>query len=341
MNDKVKIAVAGAGGWGKNLIRNFSSLPRAELRLVCDLNEDRLAACRSQYPGVETTTDFDRIPGNTEITAVVIATPADTHFPLIRKILETGRQHVFTEKPLSLSVKEAVKLVGLSESSKMTLMVGHLLLYHPAVRILKELITRGELGDIYCIYAHRLNLGAIRKVENAWWSLAPHDISILNYLLDSVPYSVTAQGQNFIQPGIADLVFAILNYPNKVIAQVHVSWLDPHKMRKLTIVGSKKMVIFDDMEAVEKIKIYDKGVTFDDPVVGYDDFFTLRSGDIHIPHIAMQEPLKLECEHFLDAVISGRRPLSDGRNGLAVVDVLASGDESMRSGGAPVNLTRS
>ncbi|MFC1477680.1 Gfo/Idh/MocA family protein [candidate division KSB1 bacterium] len=337
-SDSVRLAVIGGGGWGKNLIRNFVSLERADLRYICDLDEHRLTQYKELYPGVSTTTDFEHVLHDESIKAVVIATPADTHFSLIKQALATGRLHVFTEKPLALRLEEAAELVELSENTGLTLMVGHLLLYHPAVRRLRELITSDELGDIYCIYSSRLNLGAIRKVENAWWSLAPHDISILHYLLDETPLSVAAQGQHFIQPGIADLVFATLDFPNRAIAQVHVSWLDPHKMRQLTIVGSKKMVIFDDMEAVEKIKIYDKGVTFDDPVVGYDDFFSIRTGDLYVPHLPMREPLKLECEHFLDCVLTGETPLTDAKNGYAVVAVLNAGEESMNKSGAPVEI---
>jgi len=337
-NSVVRLAVVGAGGWGKNLIRNFAALPRADLRIVCDLDTDRLEKTRALYPGVATTTDFERVLTDASITAAVVATPADTHYALIKRLLETGRIHVFTEKPVALTSKEASELAALSGKSGLTLMVGHLLLYHPGVQKLRDMIAGGELGDIYCIYTSRLNLGAIRKTENAWWSLAPHDISILLYLLDAFPDSITAQGQSFIQEGIADLVFATLSFPGKTIAQVHVSWLDPHKMRKITIVGSKKMVIFDDMEAVEKIKIYDKGVTFEDPVITYDDFFSLRSGDIHIPRIAMQEPLKLECEHFLDAVLNGVAPLTDGRNGVSVVKILEAGQESMMRAGSPVTI---
>jgi len=310
-NDRLPLAVAGAGGWGKNLIRNFASLEEADLRIICDLDEDRLADFGAQYPGVRTTRDFDKVISDDGIRAVVIATPADTHYGLAKKALETGRLHVFVEKPLALSAKEAAELVELSEKSGLTLMTGHLLMYHPAVRMLRDLIEAGELGDIYCVYSSRLNLGAIRKVENAWWSLAPHDISILLYLLGESPVSVSARGECFVQP-------------------------DPHKMRKTTIVGSKKMAVFDDMETVEKIRIFDKGVVYSDPVVGYEEFFRLRSGDVFMPHIEMKEPLMLECSHFITSVLEGKQPLTDGRNGLEVVKVLAAGHESMLKGGAPV-----
>jgi len=346
--DRISVAVVGAGGWGKNLIRVFSALPHADLKYICDMSEERLNAMQSLYQNETATTQFDTVLNDESIQTVVVATPADTHYRFIKESLQTGRLHVFTEKPLSLSSHEAAELVTLAEKTGLTLMVGHLLLYHPAVTMLKDLVDSGELGEIYCIYTNRLNLGEIRKVENAWWSLAPHDISILNYILDTTPVSISAQGQCFIQPGVEDIVFAVLNYPENTIAHVHVSWLDPHKMRKITIVGSKMMVVFDDMQAVEKIKIYDKGVipaypeypghSRTDPVVSYDDFFRIRTGDVHIPKINMEEPLKLECEHFLDSVINGTPPLSDGVSGLEVVRILAAGEESMKNGGKPVAI---
>lgn len=339
----ISTAVIGAGGWGNNLIRIFSSLPKSNLKYVCDVNSERLDAVRALYQNVTVTDDFETVLQDDSIQAVIIATPADTHYTFIKRSLETGRLHVFTEKPLTLSVAESIELVKLAKQYGSTLMVGHLMLYHPAVSYLKELVKSGDLGDIYCIYTHRLNLGIIRKVENSWWSLAPHDISILNYLLDAAPEKVSVQGQSYIQPGVADVVFATLNYPNNAIAHIHVSWLDPHKMRKVTIVGSKKMAIFDDMEASEKIRIYDKGIfpnqkNDSDRVVSFDDFFKIHSGDVLSPTLEMKEPLKLECEHFLDSILNGTTPLSDGTNGLEVVKTLAAGESSMKNGGKPVRV---
>lgn len=341
---EISTAVIGAGGWGKNLIRVFSSLPGSCLKYVCDVNRERLDTARALYQNVTVTDDFETVLQDDSVKAVIIATPADTHYTFIKRSLETGRLHVFTEKPLTLSVEESLELVELAGENGSTLMVGHLMMYHPAVKYLKQLISSGELGDIYCIYTHRLNLGIIRKVEDAWWSLAPHDISILNYLLDSTPEGISVQGQSYIQPGVADVVFATLNYPENTIAHIHVSWLDPHKMRKVTIVGSKKMAIFDDMKAVEKVRIYDKGIfpnqTDDrDQVVSYEEFFKIHSGDVLSPTIAMEEPLKLECEHFLDSILNGTTPLSDGANGVEVVKTLAAGELSMKSGGKPVKIS--
>ena len=340
----ISTAVIGAGGWGKNLIRVFSSLPRSHLKYVCDVNRERLDTVRALYQNVTVTDDFETVLQDDSVKAVIIATPADTHYTFIKRSLETGRLHVFTEKPLTLSVEESLELIDLAKETGSTLMVGHLMLYHPAVNYLKELIRSGELGEIYCIYTHRLNLGIIRKVEDAWWSLAPHDISILNYLLDAVPEGISVQGQSYIQPGVVDIVFATLNYPKNTIVNIHVSWLDPHKMRKVTIVGSKKMAIFDDMNTVEKVRIYDKGIfpnrTGDrDQVVSYEEFFKIHSGDVLSPTIAMEEPLKLECEHFLDSILNGTTPLSDGANGVEVVKTLAAGESSMKSGGKSVKIS--
>lgn len=339
MADKrIPVAVVGAGGWGKNHIRTYASLPGADLKMICDVDEAKLENFRIQYPGIKTTTDFNDVLNRSDITSVILVTPAETHYDLILRTLEKGQKHVFSEKPLCLKPEEADKLVAASERTGLTLMVGHLLLFHPAVVKLKELIDSGELGDIYCLYSSRLNLGKVRKTENSWWSLAPHDISIINYLLDSRPESVSAQGQCFIQDDVQDLVFATLNYPEKVIAQVHVSWLDPHKERKLTIVGSRKMVVFDDMESAEKIKIYDKRVMVDDPVVSYNDFFSVRSGDINIPHVGMKEPLRVECSHFLDSIREGKKPLTCAANGRDVVKVLAAGQMSMENNGELIIL---
>ncbi len=338
MKKSVNIAVTGAGGWGKNLIRTFYNLNGACLKKICDNNEETLKKSAALYPDVDTTLSFDEIINDPEIEAVVLATPAETHFALACAAVDKGK-HLFTEKPLTLSPEDSEKLVEITNKSDKLLMVGHLLLFHPAVKMLKEIIDSGDLGEIYCIYSDRLNLGKVRKVENAWWSLAPHDISVFNYLLGSAPEKISAQGQCFIQDDVEDLVFATLNYPGKTIAQAHVSWLDPHKMRKLTIVGSKKMAVFDDMEAAEKIRIYDKGVVPVDTVVSYNDFFSVRSGDINIPHVKMEEPLKVECRHFIESILNNTTPLTDAYNGLNVVKALAAGQESMKNGGIPVVIT--
>jgi len=236
-----------------------------------------------------------------------------------------------------LTVTEAEELAALAADRGLTLMVGHLLMYHPAVSQLKQMVQDDELGDVYYIYASRLNLGKVRRTENAMWSLAPHDISVALYLFDEDPVAVAAQGLTYLQPGIADTVFLTLRFASGRAAHVHVSWLDPHKVRSITVVGSQKMAVFDDIEATEKLRIYDKGVNPPD-YESYGDSLSLRFGDIHIPRINMREPLRLECQHFIDSIEQGRPPLSDGRNGLQVLRVLEAGQRSLENNGEPVNL---
>jgi predicted dehydrogenase len=260
-----------------------------------------------------------------------------SHYPLARTLLEAGKD-VFVEKPLALRADHAEELVRLARERQRILMVGHLLLHHPAVRHLKEMVKRGELGDLLYLYSQRVNLGKVRRDENALWSFAPHDLSVALHLLDAEPIDVAARGAAFVQPGIEDVVFLHLRFPGGTMAHVHVSWLDPHKLRKFTVVGTRKMVVFDDMEASEKIKIYDKGVDRGGQIVGYGDALTVRSGDIVIPSVPLQEPLRIECLHFVECVRERKAPLSDGAGGLAVVRVLAAAQASLESGGVPVAL---
>lgn len=334
------VACVGTGYWGKNLVRNFYNLKNVQLHYICDANRATLDKLSPQYPGVKLETDFDKVLLDDAVKAVVIATPGPAHYPLAKAALEAGK-HVFVEKPLTLLPEHAYELVSLSESRGLVLMVGHLLEYHPGVRWIKQ--HMGDLGRIYCLYSQRLNLGIIRKDENAWWSLAPHDISVALYLLDKFPVSVSARGACYLRPGVEDVVFANLAFDDDTMAQIHVSWLDPHKTRKLTLVGEKKMITFDDMEASEKIKVFDKGADRDYSDSGYGDHITLRSGDIYLPRLDMTEPLKLECEHFVDCCLTGKTPVSDGRDGLRVVQILHAAQQSMRAGGAPFlleNITR-
>ncbi len=268
----------------------------------------------------------------------MIATSAKTHYELVKKALLHDK-HVYVEKPFTLNVTEAEELVKLAEEKDKILMVGHLLEYHPAVEKLKELIDNGELGKIYYLYSQRVNLGKIRQDENALWSFAPHDISIILYLLGTEPVNISARGNAYLQDKIEDVVFMSLYFPGRVMAHFHLSWLDPHKIRKLTIVGSEKMAVFDDMESEEKVRIYDKGVTRKNKdFVSYDEFLTLRFGDIFIPHITMAEPLKRECQHFLNCIKENKAPRSDGRDGLRVVKVLAAAQKSLERGGEPVEI---
>lgn len=333
----VGVAVVGCGAWGRNLVRTFHALPGSRLLAVGDLDERRLAQMRSQFPGLRATTDLGSILGEPGLEAVVIGASAPAHKALALASIAAGK-HTYVEKPLALSSADAREIVAAAEARGVLLMVGHLLLYHPAVLYLKRLLDAGELGDVLYMYSQRLNLGTVRKDENAFWSFAPHDVSVLNFLMGAQPVSVSARGQAFITKGVEDVVFAVLRYPGDRIGQVHVSWLDPHKVRRTTLVGSKKMAVFDDGEASEKIRIYDKGANISREYATYGEYLGLRHGDVLIPRIDSSEPLAAEAAHFLDCVRSGTKPRSDGRDGLAVVDVLEAATESMRRDGAPVEI---
>jgi len=335
--DVLNVAVVGAGYWGKNLVRNFATAERCNLKHVCDLNKQRLAIQKKNFPFIETTTDLDEVLSDTEIDATVIATEVHTHFEIVQKSLEAGK-HTYVEKPLTLKADGAKALVELAEKKKLKLMVGHLLEYHPAVVFLKEMIDKGQLGQPYYMYTQRVNLGIVRQNENAWWSLAPHDISVICHLLGSEPVSVAVHGQCYLQRDIEDVVFATIKFVDGKIANVHCSWLDPHKIRKMTVVGSEKMVTFDDTEATEKIRMYDKGAAIKhDITTSYTEVISLRFGDIVIPKVPSGEPLALECKHFIDCVLDGTPIRSDGIEGLRVVRVLEAGQKSLKSNGEPIN----
>jgi predicted dehydrogenase len=275
---------------------------------------------------------------NSEVDAVVIATGVPTHFSIAEKSLEAGK-HTYVEKPMTSRADESKVLVELAREKELKLMVGHLLEYHPAVNFLKESIDKGNVGQPYYVYTQRVNLGIVRKDENAWWSLAPHDISIICYLLGSEPESVAAQGQCYLQKDIEDVVFATIKFTDGKMANVHCSWLDPHKIRKVTVVGSEKMVTFDDMEATEKVRIYDKAVAIkQDITTSYVEVISLRFGDIVIPKIPGGEPLALECSHFIDCILDNKAIRSDGIEGLRVVRILEAGQKSLKGNGEPVKL---
>ncbi len=337
MSNRIGIAVVGTGDWGANLVRNFANLKDATLVAVCDADAQRLAKTAAQYPGVEGIADAATVASRADIQGVVIAASAVNHYPLAKMMLEAGKD-VYVEKPLTLEVAHAEELVRLAKAGQRILMVGHLLLYHPGVQYLKKMVTTGEIGDLLYIYCQRVNLGKVRKDENALWSFAPHDLSVVLHLIGQEPLDVVARGSAFLQPGVEDVVFVDLRFPNGKLAHVHVSWLDPHKLRKFTVVGSQKMVVFDDMEASEKIRIYDKGVDRGGQVVPYSDALSVRNGDILIPKLSLQEPLKLECQHFVDCVRDRKRPVTDGLDGLRVVKVLDAAQRSLKAGGAPIAI---
>jgi predicted dehydrogenase len=333
--EPIALAMVGLGNWGPNLLRNFAAQPGCTVPLCCDRDEAALDRTRQQYPGIAVTTRFEEVLA-APIDAVVIAAPAAAHYELARAAVVAGK-HVFVEKPITLDVAQAEELVRLAEERRRILMVGHLLEYHPAVTQLQALIAAGALGELRYIYSQRLNLGIVRRDENVMWSLAPHDISVLLMLLSGQPVEVSAQGMAYLQPGVEDVVFLTIRFDNGQLGHIHISWLDPHKTRRFTVVGSLKMAEFDDVAATEKLRIYDQGVI--PTYSSYGEALTLRFGDIHIPRVDMREPLRIECAHFIECLREGRTPRSDGRDGVRVLRVLAAGQRSLEQGGAPVALT--
>ncbi len=331
----VGIGMIGAGRWGGNWIRTLASLPDTDLRWCCDVSPASLDKVRAQYPRVKTTTRLEDLLEDPTLAGVVIASIAPTHYDVARRALLAGK-HALVEKPMTLTTRDAAALTDLAKQQKRVLMVGHLLEYHPIVRAMKQRIDSGEVGEVSYLYSQRLNLGTIRSDENAWWSLAPHDISVACRLLGGTPVSVQCRGQNIVHPNIADVVFATLEFPGGRLAQFHVSWLDPHKSRKVTLVGSRKCMVFDDT-AEHKFVIYDKGFQRT-PGTSGTQVITLRQGETEIPKPDKHEPLTLEAEHFVDCIRSGRQPLSDGAAGTQVVSVLEYGQRSLETGGAVVKI---
>ena len=333
----IGVAVIGAGNWGRNLVRNFASMPRVALKYVCDVREPVRLAMASAHPQAKAVEDLAAVLGDEDVDAVVVAVDAPRHHEVAKAALEAGK-HVYVEKPMTLSAETSIELATIADERGLTLMVGHLLEYHPAVNFMKEKLHAGDLGDPLYLYSQRVNLGIVRKTENAWWSLAPHDISVACYLYEAEPKVVSASGHAYLQEGIEDVVFANLKFEDGRMAHIHVSWLDPHKVRRITLVGSQKMIVFDDMEAAEKVRIHDKGADVRRSVESYAEAIALRTGDILIPRIPGGEPLRMECRHFVDAVSNGQSPRSDAADGVRVVRVLEAGAESLRRGGEPVRL---
>jgi predicted dehydrogenase len=332
----LRIAVAGLGYWGPNLARNFAGLPGCELAWCCDPSESALERVAGRFPEARLTGDLDEVLADPDLDAVALATPVPTHAESAVRVLEAGK-HCFVEKPLAQSVADAERVVAAAQDAGRVLMVGHLLEYHPGVQRLKQLTESGELGDqIYYIYGNRLNLGKLRADENALWSLGAHDVSVVLYLAGEEPWEVLARGESYVQEGVEDVVFCFLRFPSGLSAHLHLSWLDPHKERRFTVVGSRRMATFDDMALEGKLQVFDKG--FDEGSSGYGEYIT-RTGDIFSPSIPNVEPLRLECEHFVECVRTGRRPRSDGASGLRVVRVLEelqrSLDASAREAAAP------
>ncbi|OFW52521.1 MAG: oxidoreductase [Actinobacteria bacterium RBG_13_35_12] len=325
----IKVAQIGVGYWGPNLLRNLVANKECIVKTVIDISPKRLEYVTGLYPSVFVTTNCEDVLNDSEIDAIVIATPVATHFDLAIKALKTGK-HILVEKPMAKTVAEVEQIGSVAREKKKVAMVGHTFLYNPAVRFLKKIIDSGELGDVRYIYSQRLNLGRIRTDVDALWNFAPHDVSIIQYFLgDPVPVRVSKQGMDYVQKGIEDVVFMNIVYPNKIMAHIHVSWLDPHRIRRITVVGSKKMVVYDDI-ADNKIAIYDKGIDRM-AVLGehmdYDstDFykFNHRSGDVLLPKINFEEPLKVEIAHFFDCILNGTKCLTGTDHAKKVVDILS------------------
>ena len=339
----VGVALIGAGYWGPNLARNLVSAEGADLRVICDASQQRLDGMGRTYRAIRLETDVASVWAAGDVDAVVIATPVDSHYALARQALEAGK-HVFVEKPLARSSGECRELIELADRRDRVLMVGHVFLFNPSVRQVKQYIEADEIGDLLYAYSQRLNLGQVRRDVNALWNFAPHDLSILRYWFGADPERVMARGYAYVQPEIEDVVFMTLDYPGGIGANVHISWLDPLKLRRMTIVGSKKMIVYDDLSAEARIAIYDKGVTRKavdsglQPLGSFDSFaefqVLLRAGDVLIPRVDFVEPLRAECQHFVDCVRNGTPPITDGWSGLAVVRALEAAQASLASGHA-------
>jgi predicted dehydrogenase len=323
--DTIRVGVVGLGYWGPNLARNLAAIRGCEVSWLCDASEEARAKLERSFPGARSTEVIGDLLDDEELDAVALATPVPTHAELAVAVAEAGK-HCFVEKPLATRSADAERAVGAAESAGKRLMVGHLLEYHPAVAHLRELIEGQELGDLYYIYGNRLNLGKLRADENALWSLGAHDVSVALHLIGEEPQECLAQGASFVREGVQDVVFCYLRFPSGVVAHLHLSWLDPHKERRLTVVGSRRMATFDDMQIEGKLTIYDKG--FDEDVRSWGEYIA-RSGDIFSPHIPNVEPLRIECEHFIHCVRTGETPRSDGYSGLRVVRVLERLQQSL------------
>jgi predicted dehydrogenase len=324
----VRVGVVGLGYWGPNIARNLGALESCELRWLCDADETARAKLASAFPAARTTGELSELLEDDELDAVVLATPVPTHAELAIAVARAGK-HCFVEKPLATNAADAEAAVQAAAQARRVLMVGHLLEYHPAVARLKALIDGDELGPLYYLYGNRLNLGVLRSDENALWSLGAHDVSVALHLIGEEPAECTAQGASYVRGGVEDVVFCFLRFPSGIVAHLHLSWLDPHKERRLTVVGERKMATFDDMLVEGKLSVYDKG--FDEDTRSWGEYIT-RSGDVFSPRIANAEPLRLECEHFIESVRSGTPPRSDGQSGLRVVRVLERLQRSLERG---------
>jgi len=337
------VGVIGCGYWGPNLLRNFAESEAAELRWICDLDVNRLAAMGRRYPAARATTDYKSLLADQTLEAVAIATPVWTHFSFAKEALEAGK-HVLVEKPLTASVAEAEQLVELAERNNLALMVDHTFIYTGAVRKIKEMVQGGEIGDLLYFDATRINLGLFQDDINVVWDLAPHDLSIMDYVIGRQPEAVTATGSCHIKKGIENIAYVLLRFPDEFIAHFHFNWLSPVKIRRTLIAGSHKMVVYDDIEPTEKVRVYDSGVTTThaeeqlDREAAYRTLVSYRTGDVWVPKLDSSEALHYVCKEFLDAISEKRPPLTDGNAGLRVVRLLDAAQRSIRQNGNPVKL---
>src|SRR5208337_1326777 len=338
MTKPIKVGVVGCGYWGPNLIRNFRSLPDCSLKIMCDVSENRLAHLKSLYPEVEGETNYNHMLNGVGLDAVIIATSVKSHFPMAKASLLSGK-HTFIEKPMASSSQECEELVEIARKKGLVLMTGHTFLYSPAVRKIKEIVDSGDIGEIRYICARRLNLGLFQNDINVAWDLAPHDISIIMSIVGEQPITVNCCGSAHIAQGIKDVTTMCLGFTKQRTAIIHSSWLDPRKVREMTIVGSKRMIVYDDVAPLEKIRIFDTRV---ESPPHYDTFaefqYAYHYGDMYVPYVKQEEPLKTECQHFLDCIKNGTPPLTDGKQGLELVRILEASTRSLEKGGAPVEL---
>jgi predicted dehydrogenase len=340
MNGRARVAVVGCGRWGFNYIRVFGELPEAEVVAACDQRADRLEAVGLRFPGLELSPDVPGVLGRSDIDAVVVATPAATHYEVALASLRAGK-HVLVEKPITVKVAQAEELINLSEAKGLALMVGHIFLYNAGVRAVKASLDADGGSHVYYVYARRTNLGPVRDDVNALWDLAPHDVSIFNYLLGTRPAWVSATGGRVLQNCREDVGFVSLGYDNGVMGNIHVSWADPAKVREVVVVSSDKRIVFDDVKTREPVRIFKRGIATEQASAprSYGEFrFQIRDGDIISPKVEASEPLKAQCLHFLECVTQGKRPLTDGRSGLDVVRVMEAIDRSLAQNGAPVRV---
>ncbi|HEY3827988.1 MAG TPA: Gfo/Idh/MocA family oxidoreductase [Solirubrobacteraceae bacterium] len=324
---QIDVGVVGLGYWGPNLARNFAAIPGCRVSWLCDESEAARTRLAQSFPEARATAEIDDLLGDTALDAVVLATPVPSHAALAMRVAQAGK-HCFVEKPLATSAVDAEQAVAAAQQADKILMVGHLLEYHPAVRRLKEILDSGELGPLYYLYGNRLNLGKLRADENALWSLGAHDVSVVLHLIDEEPAECVAHGRSYVREGVEDVVFCYLRFPSGIVAHLHLSWLDPHKERRLTVVGARRMATFDDMQLEGKLTVYDKG--FDEDVRSWGEYIA-RSGEIFSPQISSVEPLRIECEHFIECIRTGTTPRSDGHSGLRVVRVLEELQRSLET----------